>query len=141
MSIYVLCVEGLSDGSSNWMGYFRPGINVFTSSSKLVTTLRKYLNDVWHSNTTREDCRKIFEDGGIRIDEYHWIRIIKYGQEYKQDKNPEKLQKDYWYNWDEDDFHRLKDSVISDDDRSEKAVSPQGGVKPKPPNLRNTGKS
>ncbi len=125
MNVYVLCVEGQGDGSSNWSSYNRPGISVFTSSSKLVTTLKKYMKDDWKSkigrNMTREDARKIFEDGGIRITERRWVRIIKYGSKYKQDKNPEDLQEDYWYKWDEDELDELEElkeekTVVDRDD-------------------------
>jgi hypothetical protein len=56
LSMYLLCIEGKGDGSCNFTGYCRPGINVYTTKEDVIQALLHIMEE---NNITFSD---IFDD-------------------------------------------------------------------------------
>ncbi|CAH6418479.1 Hypothetical protein POVN_LOCUS195 [uncultured virus] len=68
--IYIVTVENVGDGSSNWTGNSFPGISVYTSTRALEAALKK-------AGLGKLAARRAIELGGYQIGENDLVRITK----------------------------------------------------------------
>lgn len=73
MDIWIVTVEGESDGSCNYGGFYEPGISVFTDRAKLVSCILDLFCEELTEYTY--DVDEVIEAGGAHIRDDLWIRI------------------------------------------------------------------